>query len=203
MDSAHAQSACADVAISSPTTGESLQGEVPIFGSAWIDNFNFYKVEVAPAHDPGVWSAVSTTISAPVDSGLLDVWNTSAFADGNYVIKLTVVDPDGQEVCRYSVSDVRVSNVATPTPSPSATPEVPPTPSPTFELDLVTVEEPTAQATIDPVIPIAVDAEEEGPVASSTAEALAAETASAFLKGFVTAVVVSGIVLLVMAFRRS
>lgn len=200
---AAAQSACREAVITSPASGDAVQGEVPIFGSAWIDNFSFYKLEVATAYDPGVWSAVSTTISAPVDAGLLDVWNTSAFGDGDYALKLTVVNPDGQEVCHYTVSPVRVSNVATPTPSPSPTPAIPPTATPTFALDLVSEEEPTAQATIDPVIPIAVDpAEEGGSSASETAEALASDTAGAFLKGFVGALVLSGIALVIMAFRR-
>jgi hypothetical protein len=197
------QAACADAFITSPVDGEAVQGQVPIFGSALIDDFNFYKIEVAPAHDPGTWNAVSTTINRPVENGLLDVWDTVPYDDADYFVKLTVVDPIGQEVCRFTLSRIRVSNVATPSPSPSPSPEQSPTPTPTFALDLVPTGEPTVAATIDPVIPITdpTGADSTGSAAES-AQSMATDAMVAFMKGFLLAVAIAGFGLLVMAFRR-
>ena len=53
-------------------TGEVLQGNVTILGSARIDGFNFYKLEWATASNPDSWRAVSTTRPEPVINGLVN-----------------------------------------------------------------------------------------------------------------------------------
>lgn len=126
-----AQNPCASTHIQSPLQGDVLQGSIPVYGSARIDDFNFYKLEYASTWAPDDWWAVSTTRPAPVVSGLLDVWDTSRVDDGEYRLKLTAVDSIGQEVCRYTIAGLLVANQGTPTPTATLTPEESPTPEPT------------------------------------------------------------------------
>jgi hypothetical protein len=114
---ARAQDPCRDVSLQSPGPAAIISGTVAVLGSASIDNFNFYKVEWAPESQPGSWSAVSATVARPVDGGLLDRWNTAVVADGLYRLKLTVVDLQGQETCRRTITRLQVANAP---PGPSA-----------------------------------------------------------------------------------
>lgn len=108
--SAAAQDTCAEVAIRSPFSGMAVRGLVPIYGSARIDRFGFYKLEWAAPHDPESWIAVSNTKSTPVLHGVLDRWDTSRIPDGTYRLRLAVVDETGQEPCRQVVEGVVVDN---------------------------------------------------------------------------------------------
>lgn len=112
---ADAQSACAGAVVTAPLAGDRLAGEVRILGSAQIDRFNFYKIEWADAGEPESWIATSTIISAPVRHAVLDRWDTSGLAPGVYRLKLTVVDVDFQERCRFIVDPLRVLPAATAT----------------------------------------------------------------------------------------
>lgn len=195
-----AQGTCSEATIENPKDGDILAGQVAVFGSARIDDFNFFKLEVAPQTSPGSWSAVSSVINTPVVRGLLDVWNTTQFTDGQYMLKLTVVDPIGQEVCSYVVAGLYVGNSATPTASPTVTPEVSSTTTPTFALDLQPTAEPTVAATVVPIIPIAPEDSER--VTAHVAETLMTDALGAFVRGFLIAAACAACVLAVMAFRR-
>lgn len=197
---ASVQGTCTETAIENPKDGDSLAGQVAVFGSARIDDFSFFKVEAASYASPGTWSAVSSTIGTPVLRGLLDVWDTTRVPDGQYMLKLTVVNPNGQEVCSAIVVGLYVGNNATATPSPTATPEVSPTATSTFALDVQPTAEPTVEATIEPIIPIA--PEDSTQVSAFSAETLLADAFSAFVGGFLIAAACAGCVLLVMALRR-
>ncbi len=194
------QGTCSDAAIENPKDGDTLAGQVAVFGSARIDNFNFYKLEVAAQTSPSTWSAVSSVINTPVLRGLLDVWDTTQFADGQYMLKLTVVDPIGQEVCSYVAAGLYVGNRATATASPTVTPEVSPTISPTFALDIQPTAEPTEAATLEPIIPIAPD--DAVQVSAFSAETLMSDAYRAFVKGFLIAAALAACIVAVMAFRR-
>lgn len=119
---ARAQDPCRGASIQAPGPGTVISGTVAILGSARMDNFNFYKLEWASESRPDSWSAVSSTISQPVSGGILDRWNTAPLSDGSYRLKLTLVDQQGQETCRRTVSALRVANLGPPSPeaSPSA-----------------------------------------------------------------------------------
>ncbi len=123
---ARAQDPCRDVTLQSPGPAAIISGTVAVLGSARIDNFNFYKVEWAPEAQPGSWSAVSATVARAVDGGLLDRWNTALVSDGLYRLKLTVVDQQGQETCRRTITRLQVAN-APPEPSPEASADAAPT----------------------------------------------------------------------------
>lgn len=136
---------CVQVEITSPRPEAELRGIVTIEGSASIGGFQFYKVEYSTADQPDVWRAVSQTYSQPVVEGVLDRWNTPAYPDGEYNLKLTAVDTRGQEVCRHLVRDLVIANTR---PTATLTPESPPTlPGPT------TTATPRATATPAPPTP--------------------------------------------------
>jgi hypothetical protein len=189
-----AQNQCGNAVILEPTNNASISGKVPVMGSALIDDFNFYKVEYAPAYAPDSWAAVSTVIDAPTLNGLLDSWDTTAVPDGQYSLKLTVVNHGGEEVCRAFASGLYVGNQATATPSPTVTPEESPTATATFEIDAAT-EVPTPLPTAEPIIP-----------SESGGQSFSPQTvrgiADAFVKGFLAALLVSAAGLLIYALRR-
>ncbi|MFQ5341587.1 MAG: hypothetical protein ACE5F6_08565 [Anaerolineae bacterium] len=145
---------CVQVEITSPRPEAELRGIVTIEGSASIGDFQFYKVEYSTADQPDVWYAVSQTYSQPVVDGVLDRWNTPAYPDGEYNLKLTVVDIRGQEVCRYFVRDLVIANTK---PTATLTPESPPTlPGPTITATpraTATPAPPTPTPTIVAIIP--------------------------------------------------
>lgn len=151
---AAAQAACRNVAIRSPVTGEAVTGTVPILGSAQIDEFNFYKLEWAPAGDPQAWRAVSDIRREPVINGLLDQWDTARLPDGAYRLKLTVVDQSSAEICRELVEDVVVGAVnaaGTGTATETATSTGTATAEDLTATPTQVVEEPTAEGPTEPV----------------------------------------------------
>jgi len=125
-----AQDPCRAAAIQSPAPAAVISGTVAILGAARIDDFSFYKVEWAPESRAPSWSAVSSTVSQPLDGGVLDRWDTTRLPDGTYRLKLTVVDQQSQEVCRRTVSGLKVANQSPPpSPEASASPEDPADPT--------------------------------------------------------------------------
>jgi hypothetical protein len=188
---------CGDATIRSPQQGDTLLGSIPISGSARIDDFNFYKLEYAHASNPDAWSAVSSTKPDPVVGGMLDVWNTQTVPDGPYYLKLTVVDPIGQEVCRFTVADLYVANMGTPTPSATPTPEESPTATATLPAtqaaEAPPLDEPTIAPTIEPIVPTESGGGFLSP--SGLAGAMGLESLIGnFLKGFIAVMSVATIV---------
>jgi len=86
-----------------PTVNAVLRAPVQIFGSAHVDNFDYYKFEFR--HE-GVseWSFLQR-FEEPVIDGLLGVWDTSILPPGNYWFRLVVVKKDGNylEPCQVPV----------------------------------------------------------------------------------------------------
>ena len=86
-----------------PAVNAMLQGPVQITGSAYVDNFDYYKFEF---RYEGIteWSFLQR-FERPVTDGLLGVWDTSALLPGNYWFRLVVVKNDGNfiEPCQVSV----------------------------------------------------------------------------------------------------
>ena len=76
-----------------PTVNAVLKGVVEIRGSAYIDNFDYYKFEFR--HKGATdWSFVQRFKDTVAD-GLLGVWDTSSFPAGGYFFRLVVVDKTG------------------------------------------------------------------------------------------------------------
>ncbi len=91
--------------ILSPGNGAIVSGTVPIVGTAQHDQFKFYKLEHAPGGSNQSYSYFDGAES-PVVGGLLGNLNSSAMANGTYVIQVVVVDTTGNypEPCRVTVT---------------------------------------------------------------------------------------------------
>ncbi|HSH01236.1 MAG TPA: transglycosylase domain-containing protein [Anaerolineae bacterium] len=91
--------------ISSPSAGAQIQGDIDIVGTA---NFNaaevqFYKVEIGSGSNPSSWVTIGTTHSQPVVNGYLETLPASNLPAGPYVIRLVLVQTDGNFQQPYSV----------------------------------------------------------------------------------------------------
>jgi hypothetical protein len=93
-----------------PGVNVRLSGIVPIRGSAYAPNFQFYKVEFGIAPNPQQWSSISQIHHTQVSDSILDVWNTDLLPSGDYILRLTVVDETGnyppENICTVPVKVV-------------------------------------------------------------------------------------------------
>jgi len=88
-----------------PYQGTVISGSTQIMGTANLDNLDYYKVELSADDNSGQWSLITDLHHSPVTNGLLDVWNTAAFPNGSYRLRLIVVDNTGNypEPCEIGV----------------------------------------------------------------------------------------------------
>ncbi len=134
---------CRNVGISAPIPGAVLSGAAEIRGRALVLDFQFFKVEYAPAGEDE-WVLIGTDVTrTPVENGRLVVWQTGRVPNGVYQLRLRVVDPTGN-YCEAIVAPVRIANTR---PVPVT---VEATATETVEL---TVVPPQATPTIPVIIP--------------------------------------------------
>jgi LysM repeat protein len=81
------------VQIISPTIGQSVSGAFTVRGTAALDNFWYYRIEVRP-HTDQVYRFISRS-ETQVNNGDLGQIDTSIFGDGLHWIRVTVVDITG------------------------------------------------------------------------------------------------------------
>lgn len=81
------------IIITSPKSGDEVKGSVDLIGTVDIQNFGFYKFEVAP--QGGTTWAIFSAGSKVVKNGLLGKWNTTALTPGDYQLRLVVTDNQG------------------------------------------------------------------------------------------------------------
>jgi hypothetical protein len=95
------------VRITYPGQNQVVQGNVPVRGTANIASFQYYKVEVGPGSNPKdhEWTVVGSLRQSPVSGGVLETFNSGAYADGTYTLRLVVVDQTGNypEPCRVTI----------------------------------------------------------------------------------------------------
>jgi hypothetical protein len=130
--------------ITSPKSGQALQGIIAIQGNSAIKNYSSSEIEFAYTNNPtNTWFLINYS-KEPVKNNLLADWDTTTITDGSYTVRLRVVTTDGQEY-QISISELRVRNytpietdtlapisgavIATSTIPPSKTPILP---TPTF-----------------------------------------------------------------------
>lgn len=82
-----------EVFISQPLDGSEVSGVVQVTGTANLDNFGFYKYEVARPGDT-VWLSINAS-DQTVEEGNLGEWITTALPAGDYLLRLVVVDNQG------------------------------------------------------------------------------------------------------------
>jgi hypothetical protein len=120
------------VALFQPLPGETVSGDVYVAGRANLPEFDHYVVEYGEGQDPLGWGPVAGPVYAPVDGGLLAVWNVRTLADRDYTLRVVVFDRHGGSF--EARTWVWVQNpvmtdtpVPTWTPSPTWTPTLAPT----------------------------------------------------------------------------
>ena len=132
--------------ITSPGPGTTLNGDVPIYGTATIDPFQKYELhyKLEPSGDDAyIYFAGGTS---PVVNGQLGVWQAGGLPAGTYTLRLRVVKADGNYAEFYipniSVNQGAVSPTAavtqTVTVTPTVTPTFTPAPQPTAAVGQVT-----------------------------------------------------------------
>jgi 1A family penicillin-binding protein len=151
--------------ITSPTaTDRIVVGQtVQIVGSAYIDDFAQYTLDVGVGDNPTQWTPITDQRKQAVDRALLGVWNTTGLPPGRYQLRLRVFDSFLNTLSSQDSQPLTVTLVApaTPTPIPRptatplppaatrapATPGTPATPVGTPRMPVVT---PTVRATPHP-----------------------------------------------------
>jgi hypothetical protein len=93
------------VRLTSPGAGQSISGVVAVAGTASIDRFQYYKLEMGVGANPGQWSFLSSNKN-PVSGGSLGQWDTNPLPAGQYSLRLVVVDQTGNfpEPCKVVVN---------------------------------------------------------------------------------------------------
>lgn len=116
--------------ISSPGPGASINGDVPIIGTATIDPFQKYELhykQEPSGDDAYIYFAGGTS---PVINGQLGVWQAGGLPPGAYTLRLRVVKVDGN-YAEFYIPNITVNQSAG-VPTPTATSELTPTATPTF-----------------------------------------------------------------------
>ena len=96
---------------------------LPVVGTAYVDDFKNYTLDVGPGPNPTSWSALTEQPPQAVDKGLLGVWNTAGLQPGQFTLRLRVFDSLGNaQEGRTIVSLGGPSPQTTPSPLPTAAP---------------------------------------------------------------------------------
>jgi membrane peptidoglycan carboxypeptidase len=82
-----------NVQINEPEMFAYVSGVVPIKGSAYGDDFSYYRLQVGQGLNPQEWFLVGEDITTPVVGGLLGEWDTKGLS-GLYAVQLFVVFED-------------------------------------------------------------------------------------------------------------
>ena len=152
--------------ISSPGPGASINGDVPIIGTATIDPFQKYELhykQEPSGDDAYIYFAGGTS---PVINGQLGVWQAGGLPPGAYTLRLRVVKVDGN-YAEFYIPNITVNQGAA-VPSPTATSELTPTVTPTF------TPAPQPTAVIGQVTQPQVEGDAPVPTATPTPAAVAA-----------------------------
>jgi hypothetical protein len=99
------------IMITDPVDGSEISDVIVILGTANVENFGFYKYEVARPEDP-IWQTIQAGREI-VQDGELGQWDTRTMAPGQYMLRLVVVDNQGESL-EPCVIQVNVNNPSEP-----------------------------------------------------------------------------------------
>jgi len=138
--------------ISQPQSGDTVSGIVVVEGTAVHGSFLRYELAF---NNGGDWIVFAEGDQQVVE-GTLAVWDTTVgqpaapvFPDGTYRLRLRVVRQDSN-YDEYFVRNLQVLNAVTPTPSPTATPELEGTPTPAGEATATPATRPALLPSLTP-----------------------------------------------------
>jgi hypothetical protein len=78
--------------ITSPKPGDQVSGKISIVGSADVENFGFYKLEIASLQSVN-WRTIQAGRETKTNAQLIE-WDTSTLQAGDYIIRLVVTLSD-------------------------------------------------------------------------------------------------------------
>jgi hypothetical protein len=97
--------------LSEPVDGTDITDVIEVKGTANIQNFGFYKYEIARPGET-VWLTIQAGRDV-VQEGDLGQWDTRTLAPGDYMLRLVVTDNQGESL-EPCVIRVRVNNPSEP-----------------------------------------------------------------------------------------
>ena len=92
----------------SPSPGEEISGDYELMGTVNVQDMAFFRYAYAPLSDTTSWSEIAVG-SLPVIEGTLGIWATSQTTNGDYVLRIVVVDKTNLEMAPCEVA-IRVLN---------------------------------------------------------------------------------------------
>lgn len=95
------------IMITEPAPGEVVRGTVKLIGTANVENFGFYKYEIAPLGTQN-WATISAARVPHINEELGD-WNTLLLTNGEYFLRLVITNNVGVSL-EPCVIAVRVLN---------------------------------------------------------------------------------------------
>ncbi len=110
--------------ITGPNPEVPLSGPIQVTGSAQVDDFQRFELEVGPGAQPAEWTKVAEG-RAPIERGTLGTWNTSGLPPGRYTLRLSVYDSGGNAIQKASPAVVGPPPAASPGPAGSPGPALP------------------------------------------------------------------------------
>ena len=99
------------IMLSEPVDGTEINGVIVVKGTANIQNFGFYKYELARPGETA-WLTIQAGRDI-IQDGDLGQWDTRTLAPGDYMLRLVVTDNQGESL-EPCVIRVRVNNPTTP-----------------------------------------------------------------------------------------
>ncbi len=155
------------VRLTAPTVGQTVTGELILYGEVNAPNIRGYQVEYGIGPDPQGWRLVQERAPNPVDGAMVASWDTTEVKDGDFTLRIIIFGPpnrDGNEVLFEHRVYIAVNNptptpTQTPTPTMTPTPTATPSPSPTPtetatpEPSVTPTETPTEMLTSTPTPP--------------------------------------------------
>ncbi len=82
--------------ITTPKSGDTVNGSIELVGTADVPNFGFYKYEFAPLGSD-TWATILAN-NKVIQDGNLGNWDTSAITPGDYQLRLVVSDNQGNNL---------------------------------------------------------------------------------------------------------
>jgi len=95
------------IMITAPAPGEVVRGTVELIGTANVQNFGFYKYEIASLGTQN-WATISAE-REPHENERLGEWNTFLLTNGEYFLRLVITNNVGVSL-EPCVIAVRVLN---------------------------------------------------------------------------------------------
>ena len=80
----------ARASITQPRNDSVVSQRISVYGSAQADNFDYAQIQYS--NDQKNWSNAAIRLTTPVPSGLVGIWDASALPDGDYWLRVLVVD---------------------------------------------------------------------------------------------------------------